>query len=103
MLCVFSDSLTPARQIVIAGSPARSDTEAMLREVNQLYIPNAVILLADGGRHQTELAKSLPFLSAIKPLDGKATAYICQNYACQKPATDITALRKILASIQKVQ
>ncbi|MBI4027825.1 MAG: hypothetical protein HY360_22760 [Verrucomicrobia bacterium] len=96
MLCAFSDSLTPPRQIVIAGDPARSDTRAMLREVNQHYLPNTVILLADGGNRQKEMAGMLPFLEGIKPLRGRATAYVCQNYVCQAPTTDFAACRKIL-------
>ena len=102
MLCAFNDSLTPTRQIVIAGDPQKADTRAMLREVNPRYLPNTVILLADGGERQAELAKRLSFLEAVKPLNGKATAYVCRDYVCQKPTNDLSVLRKILdAAVEK--
>jgi uncharacterized protein YyaL (SSP411 family) len=30
----------------------------------------------------------MPWLSAMTPRSGRATAYVCQNFACQEPATD---------------
>lgn len=33
-----------------------------------------------------------PLLAGRGPIDGKATAYVCQNYACQLPVTTPSAL-----------
>jgi len=30
-------------------------------------------------------------------VDGKSTAYVCENFACQAPVTDPDALRNLLA------
>jgi uncharacterized protein YyaL (SSP411 family) len=54
------------------------------------------LLLADGAAAQKTLAKLLPFLEAIKPVDGKPTAYVCVNYACQLPTTEAGLLKKSL-------
>lgn len=99
LLCAFSDSLSKPRQIVIAGDPSHADVQALWREVNERYLPNTVFLAADGGRNQAELAKRLPFLAGMKPLNGRATAYVCQDYVCQAPTTDLAVLRKILVAI----
>ena len=47
---------------------------------------------------QKTLAKLLPFLETIKPLDGKATAYVCVNYACQLPTEDIDKMIALLTA-----
>ncbi len=98
LLCAFSDSLTKPRQIVIAGNSANPDTQKMWREVNRRYLPNTVLLLVEGGKRQVEMTKRQPFLSAVKPLNGKATAYVCQDYTCKAPTSSLTELEKLLAT-----
>jgi uncharacterized protein YyaL (SSP411 family) len=97
MLCALDFYLGKPKQIVIAGKSDGEDTRAMLRAVGEHYLPNKILLFADGGEQQKTLAKLLPFLKTIKPVDGKATAYICVNYACQLPTTDVAVMLKQLA------
>jgi len=50
MLVALEFSLARPRQIVIAGKPGAPDTEALLREVRAHFLPDKIVLLADGGR-----------------------------------------------------
>ena len=74
----------------------------MWRELNRTYLPGAILLQADGGSQQKQLGKKLPFLDGIKPVDGKATAYICRDFACQAPITDLETLKKALGAMTPV-
>ena len=38
----------------------------------------------------------MPTLRAMIPVDGKTTAYVCENFACQLPVTEVDALAKLL-------
>ena len=96
MLCALDFYLSKPKQIVIAGKPDAVDTRAMLHAVRGRYLPNAIVILADGAESQKTLTKLLPFLETIKPVDGKATAYVCINYACQLPTTDQSKLAELL-------
>jgi uncharacterized protein YyaL (SSP411 family) len=96
MLVALDRSLTPPREVIIAGKPDASDTRALLEEVHAHFIPNMVLLLADGGAAQKELASLLPFIGEIRMIDGKATAYVCENYSCQLPTTDRAVVAKLL-------
>jgi uncharacterized protein YyaL (SSP411 family) len=96
MLCVLDFYLSKPKQIVIAGKADAPDTRAMLHAVRERYLPNAIVILVDGGDLQKTLTKLLPFLETIKPVDGKATAYVCVNYACQLPTTDRSKLAELL-------
>jgi uncharacterized protein YyaL (SSP411 family) len=40
------------------------------------------------GLTQAQLAKRLPFISGMKTIDGKATAYVCEHYSCRKPVSE---------------
>jgi uncharacterized protein YyaL (SSP411 family) len=96
LLVALDFHLDKPKQIIIAGSPQRADTRKMLREVHRQYIPGKVVLLADGGAGQQFLIQYLPFLKTVKRLDGKATAYVCENYACKLPTTDVAVMLKQL-------
>jgi len=76
------------KEIVIAGDPAASDTKALLRLVHDRFIPNKVLALADGGPTQDELARVVPVVAEKTRRNGRATIYICKNYACRLPTSD---------------
>jgi peroxiredoxin len=96
MLVAYDFHLDKPRQIVLAGKPGAPDTQAMLREVYARYIPNKVILLADGGEGQKFLGERVAFLKSVSPIDGRATAYVCENYVCQLPTNELSKLAALL-------
>jgi uncharacterized protein YyaL (SSP411 family) len=101
MLVAFDFHLDKPKQIIIAGKPDAADTRAMLRAVHARFIPNKILLLADGGAGQQALARRLQFIKSVKMLDGNATAYVCENYVCKLPTNDVaTMLRLIVAQPQ---
>ena len=57
-----------------------------------------IVLLADGGASQEFLASHVDFFKDLQPLAGKATAYVCQNFACHLPTSDLAAMQKLLAA-----
>src|SRR5207253_3912944 len=59
----LSAALNTPKQIVIAGDPYRDETRALLRTINERFIPNRVLLLADAGAGQKRLAQWLPFVA----------------------------------------
>jgi len=96
MLVALDYSLSKPRQVVITGQPGAPDTLALLREVRSRFLPTTVVLLADGGKGQEELGRRLAFLRAMKPIDGKATAFVCENYACELPTTELAVVARLL-------
>lgn len=84
-------------QIVIAGNRGAEDTKAMQLAVAKLFLPNKVMLLADGSTLPPSLAEKLSGLAYMTEQGGKATAYVCENFACQQPTTSVQALLEMLA------
>ncbi len=73
MMSALDFSLAKHRQIVIAGAPGADDTRALLRLVWQRYIPNRVLLLADGAEGKKHLARWLPLLATVTRKHGRAS------------------------------
>ena len=48
-------------------------------------------------KDHADIAALAPFIEVQKSLGGKATAYVCQNHACDAPTTDIATMLATLA------
>ncbi len=89
----------PATQVVIVGRPDAPATRALERVVARRYLPFAVRLRVTPGGNQARLAERLPFVGAMREIDGRPAAYVCSNFACQEPVTDPQRLDEQLAGI----
>jgi hypothetical protein len=96
MLCAWLQTQAKPRQVVIAGPPGREDTGSLLATAFSLYDPGRIVLLAESGVNQEFLAASLPFLNQMGMTDGKATAYVCQDFTCRMPVHDPESLQRHL-------
>jgi len=97
MLVAFDYSLGKPRQIVIAGERGKADTKKLLSEVRTHYLPNATLILADQGEGQKYLGEKLEAIRAMKKIDGKAAAYVCEDFTCKAPVTEASKLRELLS------
>jgi uncharacterized protein YyaL (SSP411 family) len=86
LLCALDFSTSEPREVAIVGAPEAADTRALLDEVYSTYLPNKVV----AGRHpdDDEAEGLIPLLTQRIAREGKATAYVCVQYACQTPTTD---------------
>ncbi len=96
MLVALDLSLSEPRQIVIAGQHDSPETRSLVSEVHRHFVPNKVLLLADGGEGQLYLEEKLEALRGMKPVKGKPAAYICENFTCKAPVTDPAKLAELL-------
>ncbi len=88
-------SLSAAKEIAIIGEARASDTRELLNVVNDRYLPESVLACCAIGDIGAQQAIAL---LANRPLkDGRATAYICQNFACQAPVTNAAELEALLS------
>jgi uncharacterized protein len=81
-------AIGPSFEVVICGKPRATDTRAMLDALRGQFVPNKVVLLQPGTAEGRQLAGLAPFTESQSSLDGKATAYVCQNFRCNLPTTD---------------
>jgi uncharacterized protein YyaL (SSP411 family) len=97
MLMVAVDfAVGPSYEVVVVGDSEADDTGVMLDAVGHAFVPNAVILFVPVGEGQAEITELAPYATGFKAVDGKATAYVCSNYACERPTTDVGEMLKLL-------
>ena len=82
-LTAYALASDPIDEIAIVGDPADEDTRALLKVAREGFRPNQVIAIA-----ADPSASAVPLLHDRAMLDGKATAYLCRGFACQRPTTD---------------
>ncbi len=95
LLAVLQTTCVP-REIVLVGSDARDSGLAALREaVDGLYMPTTVLLVKTP-ESEAQLRQIAPYAADHPMIGGRATAYVCEGFACRAPVTDREALRRLL-------
>ena len=97
MLAAYDFYQEKPRQVVIAGDSKAADTAEMVRALHSLYLPNTLFILADDTTRRI-LAEKMPVINSLTRVNGKATAYICENFSCSLPTTDVA---EMVARLQK--
>ncbi|MBA3334681.1 MAG: thioredoxin domain-containing protein [Acidobacteria bacterium] len=89
ILSVLEFHLSTIKEIVIIGEKG-SELE---REVWSDYLPNKVMVLAENAEENAEI---IPLLQGRKMINEMPTAFVCENFTCQKPVNTVGELRRQL-------
>ena len=84
MLVAHSFALARPQEIVVAGMREDPAMIEMLATIRRRFLPGAVVMRSE------QSARPMP------ALNGAATAYVCENFACKLPVTSATALDELL-------
>ena len=110
--------LSAPKEIAIVGPKEDPATQSLLDTIFRRYLPNKVVVgddrpipplvadppisllskdppippLSKGGLGGVGPHLDLPLLRDRRMVDGRPTAYVCQNFACRLPVTDPEAL-----------
>ncbi|HTZ50339.1 MAG TPA: thioredoxin domain-containing protein, partial [Spirochaetia bacterium] len=97
-------SAGPSFEVVVSGAAGAPDTDAMLRALRTPYLPNAVVIFRPAGARAPDtsgrtgpppgpdITKLAPFTETQEAIDGHATAYVCQNFVCNLPTTQVATM-----------
>ena len=97
-LSALDFAMAEVTEIAIAGAPGDAETRALLAPTEAGYRPNQVRAVAADPR-----ASVVPLMAGRLPRAGRATAYVCRNFACRQPVTDPEDLRHELAAVAERQ
>ncbi len=97
MLCGVDFLIDTPKEIAIIGNPLSEQTQEILKDIHRRFVPNKVVaLLNPNTEDRQKIEELIPLLASKTSIDGKTTIYVCQNYACQLPTTDVGDLDKLL-------
>ncbi|HYM50907.1 MAG TPA: thioredoxin domain-containing protein [Candidatus Limnocylindrales bacterium] len=94
LLAAMDFALSRPVEIALLGDTNDDRMRALLGELRARYLPNRLIAQApdrDGG--------GIPLLRDRGRRDGRATAYLCEGFACQTPTTDAAELGRQLDQV----
>ncbi|ACN14663.1 conserved hypothetical protein [Desulforapulum autotrophicum HRM2] len=77
----------PKEIIVIAPTEKPDAGDCLLETFRNLFIPNRILMVADE-KQAADHAKIIPLAQGKKAINGKATAYVCENGTCKLPTSD---------------
>src|SRR5262249_4802237 len=81
------------QQVVLVGEAGRSELE---RAVARRYLPFGIVLSLSA-EQQRHLGAELGFVRRMKPIDGRAAAYVCRDFTCRQPVTTVEEMERSLA------
>jgi hypothetical protein len=93
-LCALDFHLGPRVELALVAPQVIDEVAPLAREAFGRYLPNLVAAGAVAG--QPQASAGIPLLAERGVVDGKPTAYVCRNYACELPVTDPAALARQL-------
>jgi len=93
LLCALDYQSDRPREIVLSGELGHPGFEALRDAVFASRRLNRVVALADSAGSLSDLS---PLVESREPKDGRALAYVCQNFACRRPIADPAELAAVL-------
>jgi uncharacterized protein len=76
--------LSPVREVALVGE----DLEPLDRAVRARFRPHLVLAGSRAGDEGREADGGPPLLRGREPVEGRAAAYVCENFACRRPVTE---------------
>lgn len=93
-LCGLDFALSKSFEIVIAGE----NTAKFLNSINEKFLPNKIILIKNE-MVRKNIEEIAPFTKEIETNQDKTKVYVCENYKCNMPVDEISALEKFFDNI----
>jgi uncharacterized protein YyaL (SSP411 family) len=95
MVSAMERAAAPPRHTVIVGPRERDDTRALIREFESRLRPDDdLVVVSDETRDV--LSRLVSFAAKMPMRDGRATAYVCRDYACRLPVHEPAEMAALL-------
>lgn len=84
----------PTKEVVVLGAEGNSEKGKLLATLSERFLANVTTLVAE---KPEQFSKSAPYAAEYKQMDQATTVYVCENFSCQQPTTDMgKAVRMII-------
>jgi uncharacterized protein len=97
LLCALELALGTSGHVVLAGNPQSAEFRELVSVLNERLGPRRVVLAVTDDESLRWFAATMPWIAEMKTVGGRATAYVCEDFACQAPVNTPADLRALLA------
>ncbi|MCB1062196.1 MAG: thioredoxin domain-containing protein, partial [Verrucomicrobiae bacterium] len=91
MLLAVDHRLAAPKEVVLVAAASRAELAPFVAELRGHFVPGNHLVMAVEGADLDAQAALVPFARERRALDGKATAYVCENRVCELPTHDAKA------------
>ena len=95
MLTSFMFNQENPKEIVIVAKEKSPEAITLVRKIQDIYNPHSIIIFKEMN-NDSGLDKIAPWTSMHDTIDDKITFYVCENFACKRPTTDVNTAIKYL-------
>ena len=74
-------------EVVVIGKQDNQSYNELIANLQHSFLPNVAILV---GESPEVFKKASPFAAEYKVLDNLPTVYVCENFACRQPTTNLS-------------
>jgi uncharacterized protein YyaL (SSP411 family) len=85
-----------SHEIVIVGTKDSEDTILMMEALNKSFLPGKVVVFKPKDGSAKRIEDLVSFTAGLSAKAGKATAFVCRNYTCEIPMTDVGEMMRQL-------
>ena len=89
MVTAFLFEYDHPKEIVVVGSGSDPATQDALARMKSEYIPGKILLIKDTDKLSPNLSPLAKWTATQEMIGDKVTFYVCQDFACKIPTTDI--------------
>lgn len=89
LMIALDFALGPTYEVVVAGDSQAEDTQKALATIQRHFIPNKVVVLRPTEVVSPEIDKISPVSGYKASRGGRANIFVCSDYRCQSPTTDL--------------
>jgi len=89
MVTAFLFEYDHPKEIVVVGSGSDPATQDALTRMKSEYIPGKILLFKDTDKLSPNLSPLAKWTATQEMIGDKVTFYVCQDFACKIPTTDI--------------
>ncbi|MBN2467390.1 MAG: thioredoxin domain-containing protein [Deltaproteobacteria bacterium] len=86
----------PSPEIVIAGITRKEAAHALIDGFRRKFFPNTIIMGRSEDLDVERVLHVIPFVREMKPIDDKTTFYLCEQFACSSPMTELSEVHSAL-------
>ena len=95
MLTGFMFHSKNPKELVLVSDENNDEVKDMINKIQNIYSPNKVILLKTNSNSE-KISKIAPWIENYHMKDKKMTYYLCENFSCKQPTTNIKTILNYL-------
>ncbi len=96
MLNAFLFESNEPKEVVVVGSGKDPETKLAIEKIKSIYIPSKVIIFKDTDDKSNKLTPLAKWTMTQESIDDKTTFYVCRDFACKIPTTDLKLALKFI-------